>query len=115
MDFELIKCKDAPFYLTRRDAYFVDLRTPEQYREYHLPGAHNYPYDKLSEWEGRLPMGCKIVLYCEHGNLSLMAAKRLGRHGYHVAALIGGVTCFLARNPDKAAAIHSPAKSRLKP
>ena len=96
MDFELIKCKDAPEYLKRRDTFFVDLRTPEQYGEYHLPGAYNYPYDRLAEWENRLPYGRKIVLYCEHGNLSLMAAKRLSRRGYHVAALIGGVECFAA-------------------
>lgn len=99
MDFELIKCKDAPEYLKRRDVFFVDLRSPEQYQEYHLPGAHNYPYDSLADWENRLPMGRRIVLYCEHGNLSLMAAKRLGRRGYHVAALIGGVKCFLAQKP----------------
>lgn len=95
MDFELIKCKDAPAYLNRRDTFFVDLRDPGQYMEYHLPGARNFPYEHLAEWENRLPAKGRIVLYCEHGNLSLMAAKRLSRHGYHVAALIGGVRCFL--------------------
>lgn len=100
MDFELMKCKEAPYYLKRRDIFFVDLRQPEQYMEYHLPGAHNYPYERMSEWENRLPMGRRIVLYCEHGNLSLMAAKRLSRRGYHITALIGGVSCFLAQNPD---------------
>ncbi len=95
MDFELIKCKEPPANLRTRDVVFVDLRLPEQYQEYHLPGAHNYPYEHLAEWENRLPMGKKIILYCEHGNLSLMAAKRLSRRGYRVAALIGGVQCFL--------------------
>lgn len=99
MDFELIKCRDAHIYLNRRDTVFVDLRPPEQYEEYHLPGAYNYPYDQLAVWEHRLPVGRRIVLYCEHGNLSLMAAKRLAKHGYHVAALLGGVKCFLAQNP----------------
>ncbi len=98
MDFQLIKCKEAPEYFGRRDVFFADLRGPEQYREYHLPGARNYPYEKLHEWEDRLPGGKLIVLYCEHGNLSLMAAKRLARKGYRVAALIGGVECF-TKNP----------------
>ena len=98
MDFELIKCKDAPSYLKRRDTVFVDLRQPEQYMEDHLPGAYNYPYEQLAEWENRLPMGRRIIFYCEHGNLSLMAAKRLARHGYHVAALLGGVECFKMKN-----------------
>lgn len=100
MDFELIKCKDAPAYLQRRDTFFVDLRQPEQYMEYHLPGAKNYPYEHLAEWENRLPRGRKIVFYCEHGNLSLMAAKRLSKRGYSVAALVGGVQCFLLRNAN---------------
>lgn len=100
MDFELIRCKDAPSYLSRQDTVFLDLRQPEQYREYHLPGAYNCPYEHYSEWEGRLPRGRRIVLYCEHGNLSLMAAKRLSKRGYHVAALIGGVTCFLQQKQN---------------
>lgn len=94
MELDLVKCKDAPSYLGRRDVLFVDLRPAGQYQEYHLPGAWNYPYDNFEEWEYRLPKGPKIILYCEHGNLSLMAAKRLARHGYRVAALIGGVECF---------------------
>lgn len=98
MEFELIKCKDAPAYLNRRDVFFADLRDPEQYAQYHLPGAYNFPYEHLEEWENRLPRGRKIIFYCEHGNLSLMAAKRLSRRGYQVAALIGGVTCFLEKN-----------------
>lgn len=98
MEFELIKCKDAPSYLNRRDVIFVDLREPEQYSEYHLPGAYNFPYEYLEAWENRLPRGRKIIFYCEHGNLSLMAAKRISRRGYQVAALIGGVSCFLERN-----------------
>ncbi|KAI4451976.1 Thiosulfate sulfurtransferase GlpE [Eubacterium plexicaudatum ASF492] len=98
MDFELIKCKDAPSYLERRDTFFVDLRDPEQYMEYHLPGARNFPYEYMEEWEHRLPKTGKIIFYCEHGNLSLMAAKRLSRRGYRVGALIGGVECFLSQN-----------------
>ncbi len=99
MEFELIKCRNAHAYLNRKDTVFIDLRAPEQYREYHLPGAYNYPYDQMADWEGQLPRGPLLVLYCEHGNLSLMAAKRLMKRGYHIAALIGGVKCFLAQNP----------------
>lgn len=98
MDFELVKCKDAPEYLNRRDIFIVDLRQPEQYMEHHLPGARNFPYENLAEWESRLPRGRKIIFYCEHGNLSLMAAKRVSRHGYQVAALIGGMECFLRQS-----------------
>lgn len=99
MEFEVIRCREAHEYLNRRDVVFIDLRPPEQYQEYHLPGAYNYPYDLLAAWENRLPGGRMLVLYCEHGNLSLMAAKRLAKRGYRVAALIGGVKCFLAQNP----------------
>lgn len=100
MDFELIKCKDAPSYLNRRDTFFVDLRQPEQFMDYHLPGAKNYPYEYMDEWEGMLPRGRMIIFYCEHGNLSLMAAKRLGKRGYRTAALIGGVRCFVSQMED---------------
>ena len=67
MDFKLIKCRDAHEYFNRRDAVFIDLRSPQLYQEYHLPGAYNYPYEQLAEWERGLPMGRLIILYCEHG------------------------------------------------
>ena len=38
-----------------------------------------------------------LVLYCERGSLSLMAAKKLGEMGYRVKAVIGGFHMYKAR------------------
>ena len=97
MEFELIKCKDAHKYVGRSDAVFIDLREEERFREYHLPGAYSCPYEQIQDWERRLPRGKKIIFYCEHGNLSLMAAKRISKMGFHTAALLGGVECFIKK------------------
>ena len=98
MEFELIKCKDAPKYLKQRDAIFIDLREEERYQEYHLPGAYSCPYEQIQKWEKRLPKDKKVIFYCEHGNLSLMAAKRISKLGIRTAAMLGGVECFLKNN-----------------
>lgn len=98
MEFELIKCKDASGYLNRSDVIFIDLREESRYREYHLPGAYSCPYEQMQVWEKKLPKGKKAIFYCEHGNLSLMAAKRVSKLGIRAAALIGGVDCFFKKN-----------------
>lgn len=98
MNFEVIRCQDAGTYVNRRDTVFLDLRGKEAYDRAHLPGAYCCPYEEIQDWEERLPAGKLIICYCEHGNLSLMAAKRLSHRGYRVAALLGGLNCLLPKN-----------------
>lgn len=70
---------------------FIDLRTPEEYREGHLAGALNIPYEELEERKHRLRRQDTLFLYCDRGNVSLMACRDLKREGYRVTNLWGGV------------------------
>ncbi len=70
---------------------FIDLRTPEEYEEGHLAGAINIPYDDLEREQKRLSRQNRLFLYCDRGNVSLMACRDLKREGYKVTNLWGGV------------------------
>ncbi len=78
----------------RRDVYLVDIRDPEDYQEFHVDGAHNLPYDEIGRWRNTLPKNKKIILYCEHGSTSMMAAKQLVRMGYEIYTLVGGINAL---------------------
>ena len=77
--------------MSRGNTILIDLREPEVYRCWHLPGAVNKSYDNIHEWAGELDHNARILLYCSHGNESILAARYLGSRGFQVASLIGGV------------------------
>ncbi|MDX6505141.1 MAG: sulfur-carrier protein adenylyltransferase/sulfurtransferase, partial [Gaiellaceae bacterium] len=62
----------------------VDVRAQSEWDEGHIPGARHIGRDYLeSRMESQLPeRETPIVLYCESGNRSIMAAKTLQELGY---------------------------------
>ncbi len=90
MNFEVIYPKDVEETLRREHAILLDIRTEEEYREDHWPGADNFPYSKAENWEYKLPYKRLVILYCEHGASSMQLARRLGMKGYRTASVVGG-------------------------
>lgn len=69
----------------------IDVREPDSYQKMHYPQAKNFPYDKIEQWMWQLPKKRALILYCDYGSTSLMAARKLGREGYEVYTVIGGM------------------------
>jgi rhodanese-related sulfurtransferase len=70
----------------RHDASLVilDVRTPEEFAQGHVPGAKNIPHDQLANRIAEV-MGDKdkeIVLYCRSGRRAGMAAEILKANGF---------------------------------
>jgi phage shock protein E len=62
----------------------VDVRTPEEFAQGHVPGAINISHDKLVDRIGEL-MGAKnkdVILYCKSGRRAAMAAETLKANGF---------------------------------
>lgn len=88
---KMIGVGDLDELLLRNDIFIVDLRDADAFRKYHLKQAKNYPYENMDLWEKELLSHPKLLLYCERGSESLMAARRLNRRTNEVYTLIGGV------------------------
>ena len=88
---KMIGVEDLDELLLRDDIKIVDLRPADAYRKYHMKRAVNYPYDEMERWEKELLAQRRLLLYCERGSESLMAARRLNRRTNEVFTLIGGV------------------------
>lgn len=86
-----IGVKELEDYAGKPNTRMVDLRTREEYAQYHLEGAMNIPYDDLEKYKGRLSKSTTYILYCERGSSSLLAAKELSQEGYQVYTVIGGI------------------------
>lgn len=62
----------------------LDVRTPEEYAEGHVPNAINIPHDQieahLAELEAR--KSGPVVLYCKSGRRAGLAAEALAKAGF---------------------------------
>lgn len=93
--FEMIQAADIPDIMRRERALLIDLRDEESYRDGHMKHARNFPFPYIEEWSGAIPERASLVLYCEHGNQSLLAARKLrGRKGA-VYTVVGGYQAYL--------------------
>lgn len=99
MNFEIIGAKELDEYRRiKNQVLLIDLREEEEFRQEHIQDAINIPYDELEEKLDMLPKNQEIVLYCERGGLSFIAAKQLSEKGFRIKTLIGGIHAYNAEN-----------------
>lgn len=63
---------------------WIDVRTAEEYRQEHLPGAVNIPHTRIARGVTELypDKQTSLNLYCRSGNRSQMAREALQALGY---------------------------------
>ena len=72
---------DALVMLERGDASVVDVRGHAEWAAGHLPGAPNIPVGHLAERMGELPANKPVIVQCQSGARSAIAASVLEAHG----------------------------------
>ena len=82
-------------YLRSKDAKLLDVRTPAEYIQGHIPGSINIPLYKLEEVEYLVDdKENPLYLYCQTGARSRMAAMQLVQMGYRNIHNIGGIAAY---------------------
>jgi rhodanese-related sulfurtransferase len=76
-----------------KNVVLVDVRTPEEYREGHIPGAINIPNETIGTGEiPELPDKDQLILvYCRSGRRSKEASEKLVKLGYTNIVEFGGI------------------------
>ena len=71
----------------------VDVRTPQEYAEGHIPHAINVPLDTIgTNPPAELPdKAQKIFVYCRSGARSMTASNKLAQMGYTNIVEMGGI------------------------
>ena len=78
--------------------FVLDVRTPEEYAEGHVPGAVNVPHDQLASRLAEVPKDKDVVVYCRSGRRAALATDVLAANGYkRVSHLEGDIQAWLAR------------------
>ena len=77
----------------KNDYIILDVRTPEEFAEKHIPDAINIPNEAIGTAEiPELPDKEQLILvYCRSGNRSKQASEKLVRLGYTNIVEFGGI------------------------
>jgi len=98
----MFKCPDINEALREYDnlpnALLLDVRTPQEHSEGHIPTSVNIPAYELHRMEEEAPdRYAPVFIYCESGARSRVAAQLLRSMGYRNAMNIGGIDGYLGR------------------
>ena len=89
-----INMDEAITMMEEESGYIIlDVRTPEEFAERHIPGAINIPNEIISTEEiPELPNKDQLILvYCRSGNRSKQASEKLAAMGYTNIVEFGGI------------------------
>lgn len=77
------------------DGMILDVRSPQEFELWHIPGAVNIPLGKLRSNLDRIPRDKPVFVYCKVGFRSYLAYRLLKQRGISgVAMLAGGSLTF---------------------
>ena len=83
-------------YQNTPGAILLDVRTPQEYREGHIPAIHNVPLQDLASVAFVAEdMDAPLFVYCHSGARSRQATLLLQQMGYSKVYNIGGITAYI--------------------
>lgn len=91
---EIRKIDQSTVYASINDnnIYIIDVREPDEYSQSHIENAYNVPYTSITDISKLdINLDSKIIVYCQSGNRSRMAANRLIEMGYTNVYDMGGI------------------------
>ena len=82
-------------YKNAAGAVLLDVRTPQEYREGHIPGSQNVPLQQLDKVEEVTEnKDAVLYVYCRSGARSRQAVSLLQAMGYTNVRNIGGIAAY---------------------
>ena len=94
VSYRQINMDEAITMMEDESSYIIlDVRTPEEFADKHIPGAINIPNETISTEEiPELPDKDQLILvYCRSGNRSKQASEKLAALGYTNIVEFGGI------------------------
>ncbi len=76
-------------------AFILDVRQPDEWADYHVPGSTLIPLDQLPNRLAEVPQDQTVVVVCRSGNRSQVGRDILLQAGYtQVTSLSGGLSTW---------------------
>ena len=84
--------------LIGRQVFLLDVRTPGEYQQVRMEGAHLIPMDQLTRRLPEIPANQPVLVYCAVGSRSAEVARYLQGQGYReVYNMYGGIWAWQLR------------------
>ena len=97
VSYRQISMDEAITMMEEESGYIIlDVRTPEEFADKHIPGAVNIPNETIGTEEiPELPDKDQLILvYCRSGNRSKQASEKLAALGYTNVVEFGGINSW---------------------
>ena len=98
-------------YERREDVVFLDVRTDQEYQAGHIADSLHIPLQELPDRKDELDGDRPVVVVCQVGQRSGLAASFLAEHGYDASNLDGGLESWVASGFPLVAGDNAPGKA----
>lgn len=88
---------DEAYQMYREGTFVLDVRTPEEWNEFHAPNTTLIPLDELAARVNELPKDQPILVVCRSGNRSQAGRDILSQAGFDATSMNGGLTDWRAK------------------
>jgi NADPH-dependent 2,4-dienoyl-CoA reductase/sulfur reductase-like enzyme/rhodanese-related sulfurtransferase len=86
---------DVEQVLADADQYFLlDVRTPREHAEGHIPGSFSLPVEELRKRLEELPRNRPVAVYCQVGQRGYLATRILRQRGFEAFNVGGGYQTY---------------------
>jgi len=82
---------DEAYQMYQDGTFVLDVRTPEEWNEFHAPNTTLIPLDELASRLNELPKDQPIVVVCRSGNRSQSGRDILLQAGFDATSMTGGL------------------------
>jgi rhodanese-related sulfurtransferase len=83
----------------QQGAFFLDVRTQDEWNQFHINGSTLIPLDQLSNRLSEVPKDKDVVVVCLSGHRSQSGTTILQQAGFtHVSCLSGGLKAWMDSN-----------------
>lgn len=76
--------------------YIIDVRSPSEWKEGHIPGAWHMELTKLEDSIKQLPLDYPMATICRSGMRSSIAASILIKRGFNISNIQGGMEAWIS-------------------
>ncbi|MBI5822718.1 MAG: rhodanese-like domain-containing protein [Chloroflexi bacterium] len=88
---------DEAYEMYQSGVFVVDVRTQEEWDEYHAPNTTLIPLDQLQARLSEVPKDQEILVVCRSGNRSQQGRDILLAAGYNATSMTGGLKEWYAK------------------
>jgi rhodanese-related sulfurtransferase len=88
---------DQAYQMYQDGTFVLDVRTTEEWNEFHAPKTTLIPLDELASRSDELPKNQPILVVCRSGNRSQAGRDILRQAGYDATSMTGGLNEWKAK------------------